>query len=100
MDAIFSGLKPAVVAIIFHALWSVGRKALHTVSHYILAGLAFASIFFFNISMPYIILGTIVSALILMYFWPSLVYKGKAQESHESLNEDDHYISGSGRSDP
>lgn len=92
MDAIFSGLKPAVVAIIFHALWSVGRKALHTVSHYTLAGLAFISIFFFHISMPYIILGTVVSALILRYFWPSLVYKGKAQESHKSLNEEDYYI--------
>ncbi|SHE50077.1 chromate efflux transporter [Pedobacter caeni] len=92
MDAIFSGLKPAVVAIIFHAVWSVGRKALHTVSHYLFAGIAFASIFFFDISMPYIILGTITAALILRYFWPSLVYKGKALESHEILNEEEYYI--------
>lgn len=92
MDAIFSGLKPAVVAIIFHAVWSVGRKALHTVAHYLFAALAFAGIFFFNISMPYIILVTITSALILRYFWPSLVYKAKIQESGKSLNEEEYYI--------
>jgi len=92
MDAIFSGLKPAVVAIIFQAVWSVGRKALHISLHYLLAALAFASIFFFNISMPYIIFGAIFFALILRYFWPNLMYKGKNNQVKDALNEDEYYI--------
>ncbi|WP_200890703.1 chromate transporter [Pedobacter lusitanus] len=42
--------------------------------------------------MPYIILGTIISALILRYFWPSIVYRKSAGQSHKNLNEDDYYI--------
>lgn len=89
MEAIFSGLKPAVVAIIFHAVWSVGGKALHGILHYILAAVAFASIFFFNVSMPYIILGTIVLALVFRYLWPSLVYKKSTKANEQNQTEKD-----------
>jgi chromate transporter len=92
MDAIFSGLKPAVVAIIFHAVWSVGSKALHGILHYVLAAAAFASIFFFNISMPYIIIGTILFALLFRYFWPGLVYRKRTRQAEEQVNEDGYYI--------
>jgi chromate transporter len=92
MTAIFSGLKPAVVAIIFHAVWSVGGKALHSILHYVLAAIAFACIFFFNISMPYIIVGTIVLALLFRYLWPGLVYKKTAEHADEHLSEKGYYI--------
>lgn len=92
MDAIFSGLKPAVVAIIFHAVWSVGGKALHGILHYLLAAAAFACIFFFNISMPYIIVGTIAFALLFRYFWPNLVYKKRTSLTEQPLNEKEYYI--------
>lgn len=92
MDAIFSGLKPAVVAIIFHAVWSVGSKALHGILHYLLAAIAFACIFFFNISMPYIIMGTIVLALVFRYLWPGLVYKKNPVSAEEQLDEKAYYI--------
>ncbi|WP_214226352.1 chromate efflux transporter [Pedobacter sp. B4-66] len=92
MDAIFSGLKPAVVAIIFHAVWSVGNKALHGILHYLLAAVAFSCIFFFNISMPYIIVGTIILALLFRYFWPGLVYRKPTDQAEEELNEEGYYI--------
>lgn len=92
MDAIFSGLKPAVVAIIFHAVWSVGGKALHSILHYVLAAIAFACIFFFNISMPYIIFGTITLALLFRYFWPNLVYRKNTEHIEEQLSEKGYYI--------
>jgi chromate transporter len=97
MEAVFSGLKPAVVAIIFHAVWSVGGKALHGILHYVLAAVAFASIFFFNISMPYIILGTIGFALMFRYFWPDLVYRkntktdGQNQDENNLINTEQSY---------
>lgn len=92
MNAIFSGLKPAVVVIVLHALWSVGRKALHTVLHYVLAALAFCCIFFFNMPMPYIILGTIVLALLIRWSWPALIYRGAAGQAVEQASEQDYYI--------
>lgn len=92
MDAIFSGLKPAVVAIIFHAVWSVGGKALHGILHYLLAAIAFACIFFFNISMPYIIIGTIIFALLFRYFWPDLVYRKRTGQMEKGLSEEGYYI--------
>lgn len=92
MDAIFSGLKPAVVAIIFHAVWSVGGKALHGILHYLLAAIAFSCIFFFNVSMPYIIFGTIIFALFFRYFWPGLVYRNGGVRIEEQLNEGEYYI--------
>lgn len=92
MDAIFSGLKPAVVAIILQAVWSVGRKALHSYLHYILAGLAFSSIFFFNVPMPYIIVGTIILALLFRSLWPGMVYKGTTAGVDDALNEEAYYI--------
>jgi chromate transporter len=87
MEAVFSGLKPAVVAIIFHAVWSVGGKALQGILHYVLAAVAFASIFFFNISMPYIILGTIGFALLFRYFWPDLVYRKNTKTDVQNQDE-------------
>lgn len=92
MEAVFSGLKPAVVAIIFHAVWNVGSKALHNILHYVLSAIAFASIFFFNVSMPYIIIGTIAFALLTRYFWPDLMGKRSIQHQDKNLNEDAYYI--------
>ncbi|WP_316811768.1 chromate efflux transporter [Pedobacter heparinus] len=92
MDAIFSGLKPAVVAIIFHAVWSVGGKALHGILYYLLAAIAFACVFFLNISMPYIIIGTIVFALLFRYFWPGLVYRKRTGQVEKGLSEEGYYI--------
>jgi len=92
MDAVFSGLKPAVVAIIFHAVWSVGGKALHGILHYLLAAVAFSCIFFFNISMPYIIVGTITFALLFRYLWPGLVYRKPGGQAEQELNEKGYYI--------
>lgn len=92
MNAIFAGLKPAVVAIILHAVWNVGRKALHISLHYILAVLAFAGIFFFNVPMPYIILGAIIFALLFRAIWPGLMYKADAEQVDDHLDESGYYI--------
>jgi len=50
------GIKPAVVAIVVFAAYRIGSKALNNNILRILAILAFVSIFFFEISFPYIVI--------------------------------------------
>lgn len=63
--ALFYGLKPAVVAMVFLALCRIGQKALHHYEHYGIAALSFTALIFFKIPFPLIIVG----ALIIGYFF-------------------------------
>jgi chromate transporter len=90
--AMFNGLKPVVIAIIIIALFKVGQKALHGPLHYCIAAIAFVCIFFYNISLITIIIGTIVLALIIRYLKPSLLYTDNKQNSPQYDNEQDYYI--------
>ena len=56
--AMFNGLKPAVIALIIIALVKVSQKSLQGFLHYVIAAAAFAGIFFFNIPLLAIIIGT------------------------------------------
>ena len=62
--ALFAGVQAAVVAIVIEALIRVSKRALKTRTAYVIAGLAFAALFFFNIPFPVII----VAAGIYGYF--------------------------------
>src|SRR5712671_7228023 len=54
--AVFFGLKPAVMAIVAHAVIRIGQKALKNEVMYALAAVAFAAIFFLKVPFPAIIL--------------------------------------------
>src|SRR5437867_2158538 len=54
--AIFFGLKPAVMAIVAHAVIRIGKKALKNEVMYALAAVAFVAIYFFKVPFPVIIL--------------------------------------------
>jgi chromate transporter len=54
------GLKPAVTAIVLHAAWRIGRRALRGPVLWAIAALAFAAITFVNAPFPLIILGALV----------------------------------------
>lgn len=56
VEAIFLGIKTTVVIIVIEALLKVAKKALHSLSHWIIAALAFVGIFFLNLPFPLIIL--------------------------------------------
>jgi chromate transporter len=56
MAAVFFGLKAAVLAIVLEAVQRIGRRALKTRAAVVIAGLAFAGIFFFSVPFPVIIL--------------------------------------------
>jgi chromate transporter len=56
VEALFYGIKAAVLVIVVEALLRVARKALSQKLHWIIAGLAFVGIFFFSIPYPLIVL--------------------------------------------
>lgn len=53
--AVFDGLKPVVVAIIAHAVWRVGTKALKSWQAIGLAAAAFVALYFLGIDFPFIV---------------------------------------------
>lgn len=57
VEALFFGLKAAVLAVVVEAVIRVGKRALKNEVMMSLAALAFAGIFFFNVPFPIIILG-------------------------------------------
>jgi chromate transporter len=56
IEALFFGLKAAVLAIVVHAVVRVGKRALRNRIMIALAGIAFVAIFFFNVPFPIIII--------------------------------------------
>jgi chromate transporter len=55
VDAIFYGIKPAVLAIVVHALVRIGRRALDSTFLVAVAALAFLAIFAFDVPFPAIV---------------------------------------------
>ncbi|MEM8796270.1 MAG: chromate efflux transporter [Pseudomonadota bacterium] len=56
VEALFVGVKAAVVVIVIEALMKVAKRALIETQHWILAGLAFVGIFFLSVPFPLLIL--------------------------------------------
>ncbi|MBI3957262.1 MAG: chromate efflux transporter [Chloroflexi bacterium] len=56
VQALFYGLKPAVLAVVLEAVMRIGRRSLKNGVMVTLSGLAFVGIFFFNIPFPIIVL--------------------------------------------
>jgi chromate transporter len=54
--ALFAGLKPAVLAIVVHAVFRMGRRALKRTALYGLAAAAFVAIYFLAVPFPAIVL--------------------------------------------
>ena len=57
VQALFYGLKPAVLAIVVEAVLRIGRRALANRIMLTIAALAFVGIFFFNLPFPLIVFG-------------------------------------------
>jgi len=71
VTALFSGLKPAVLAIVAAAVIRMGSKVLKNAVMGVLAGLAFISIFFFQVPFPLIIGGAAVLGWLGQRWWPA-----------------------------
>ena len=90
--SLFAGLKPAVIAIVILALIKIGKKSLHTIFHFLIAGAAFVSIFFFNIPFPIIIIGALILAVVTRKFAPKLLSQTDAAKQQLAIDEANYYI--------
>lgn len=57
VQGVFSGIKPAVVAIVVFAAWRIGSRALRNRVLWAFAAASFLAIFALNVPFPYIVLG-------------------------------------------
>jgi chromate transporter len=60
---ILSGFKPIVVAVVVEAVIKIGGKALKRAVHYVIAALAFVSIYFLHVPFPLIVLAAALIGL-------------------------------------
>jgi chromate transporter len=88
--AMFNGLKPAVIALVILALHRVASRALHGILRWLVAGIAFASMFFFNVPIPWIILGAIALGVVLSSLRPQLLHQ--PSEAHKNEDQDEHFM--------
>lgn len=84
--SIFSGLKPAVMAIVAAAVIKIGKKALKNKVMFAIAALSFVAIFFLKIPFPIIVMSAGVLGFVGHLMWPEPfdVIKTKAGSHTES----------------
>ncbi|MEX1098023.1 MAG: chromate efflux transporter [Planctomycetales bacterium] len=70
VQALFYGLKPAVVAIVVVAVVRIGKRALKNSVMVALAALAFVAIFFFQVPFPLIVLSAVAIGFAGGKLWP------------------------------
>lgn len=64
VNALFLGVKAAVIVVVIEALLRVSKRALKRSSHWLIAAIAFIGIFFFNLPYPLIV----IAAALVGYF--------------------------------
>lgn len=67
VQAVFLGIKAAVVIIVFEALLRIAKRALKRRAHWIFAGLAFAAFFFLSLPFPLVIFAAAVAGFVLTW---------------------------------
>ncbi|HKY59893.1 MAG TPA: chromate efflux transporter [Gemmatimonadota bacterium] len=77
---ILAGFKPVVVAIVAHAVWRIGRRALHRAGHVALAAAAFVGMYLLDVPFPLIVLGAGLAGLAGARWWPGAFARRGAGE--------------------
>jgi chromate transporter len=90
--ALFSGLKPAVIAIVIFALIKIGKKSLLRPFHFFVAFAAFTCIFFFNIPFPLIILVAIILAALSRQLLPIFSLSSSSSTTQSEIDESEYFI--------
>lgn len=84
--SVFSGLKPAVIAVVAAAVIRIGKKALRNSTMVTLAGLSFVAIFFFKAPFPAIVLGAGLIGLLGGMLFPGQFTPAKGQRAAVTEN--------------
>lgn len=72
VEALFYGIKPAMIAIVAAAMVRIGSRALKNRTMYAIAAVAFAAIFFFDVPFPLVVLAAGVLGFFGGQRWPSV----------------------------
>jgi chromate transporter len=70
LEALFFGLRVAVLAVVIHAVYRLGRRSLRAWPLLVISVGAFAAIFFLGVPFPLIILAAAVLGLVGQRVWP------------------------------
>jgi chromate transporter len=103
---VFDGIKPAVVAIVFFAVWRIGSRALRNRLLWTIAALSFLAIFVFKVRFPLIVLGAGLLGSVGGWIWPELFRVGAvhgdggAAPSGPAVIDDDSVTPAHARFDP
>ena len=89
--AMFNGLKPAVIALVVIALHRVAKRALCGPVQGGVAAVAFACMFFFDVSLLLEMLAAVVFGIVLGTLWPDLLQRRSEVRAEE--DERGYYIS-------
>ncbi len=89
--SLLMGLKAAVIAIIIHALFKIGKKSLQSSLHYSFALAAFISIWFFNVPYPVIVMAAVILAAILVKL-NSTKNMASAERAEKTVEERSYFI--------
>ncbi|NIR28475.1 MAG: chromate efflux transporter [Gammaproteobacteria bacterium] len=84
VEALFFGLKPAVLAVVLQALYRIGSRALKNRVMFVLAGLAFIGIFFFDVPFPIIIVAAALIGYLGGLRWPDLFFVIRGHKAGEA----------------
>lgn len=87
VEALFYGLKPAVMAIVIGAAWRIGRKVLHRLILGLVAAFSFVALFWLNIPFPWVILGAALFGLVLQAIRPNWAQAAHASPSSGGAEE-------------
>ncbi len=88
VQALFFGLKAAVLAIVVEAVLRIGRRALKTRFLVGLAAASFVAIFAFNVPFPLLVAAAALVGWLASRLAPSLIPKAAVQNAHD----DSHYV--------
>ncbi len=87
---VLAGFKPIVVAIVVEAVVKIGSKALKGSAHFIIAALAFVSIYFLHVPFPLIVVAAAAVGLLGVRIAPSVfVRRPKTKEADKKTEGDD-----------
>ena len=85
---IFYGIKPAVAAIVLHALHRIAGKSLGhplaTPVPWVLAGMSFIAVWAFNIAFPWVVLAALLVGVVLFKIAPGALDKSRHHPRHPS----------------
>ncbi len=98
MEAVFYGLKAAVMAVVVSALVRIGKKVLKHPVMWALAGASFAAIFFFGLPFPLIVISALAIGLLFGRRHPDIFAMGGGHGGKPAADSGDYVVSDSASS--